>query len=333
VCSPTFAAGSRRCAADDLVDHVPLATEAHLFLSGNQRSGKTLVHLMLCSHPEITISPGTNVIPWLLYVAPAAPLDAAAIATLRKKIDNDPKLNAWRVDHDAYRARISSYEGRHPHEAASDLMTFFRDQTKPGARYSGNRKGSHCKEGDLLKQCYPECKLVFLMRDGRGAVASMIETQDHDEWSGARMWTLKARRIRELAAQFPRDVLVVRYESLVTDPERTCRDLCTFLRLDFTPAMLTDYRTNDAIRHTTDTTHEETYQPITTTMIDDWRSKLSPEQVGVIEGIGGGELERHGYARSAPKTTDRKTLEKYRAIRARDYAAWSAVRRERRSAK
>lgn len=295
----------------------------YLFLSGNQRSGKTLLQLMLASHPEVSISPGTNVIARVLYgMRRDRPLDAVAMREFRRTLQKDRKLKAWRVDHRAYMDRVEAYRSVTSREIVDDLMRFFRDQTKPAASYVGNKKGCYCKEADLVKRVFPEARFIFIVRDGRGAVSSMMETQpEHDIVSASLLWTLKARRIRELASQFPKDVFVVRYEELVKEPEAMSRALCRFLELEYSPKMLSDYRTNDATRHATDTTHLETYQAITTSMIDEWKTHLSREQIRVVEGIAGKELARQGYdvdlsARTLPERV------RYRLLRARDYTEW-----------
>jgi len=310
---------------------------AELFLSGNQRSVKTLVQLILASHPEITISPGTNVIAKVLYGhRHDRPLTPEALRAVRAVMQKDRKLKAWRVDHRAYQALVAGYAERlpTPKQFVHDLMSFFRDQTKPGARYVGNKKGCYCREGDLVKRIFPEAKLVFLLRDARGAVASMLETQpEHDLESAALLWTSKAQRIRTIAAAFPRDCFVVRYERLVADPEAESRALCRFLGLDYAPEMLSGYRTNDAIRHATDTTHHETYQAITTSMVDAWRSDLRPEQIEAIEGIAGHELAAHGYAPTVPRERMEKSARaRYRWLRTRDAASfWLAHERRKRA--
>lgn len=306
----------------------------HVFLSGNQRSGKTLAQLILASHPDVTISPGTKVIGRLLYAMPGkVPLDAESVRDIRATMQKDRKFKAWRVDHAAFLEGFDRYVGKSPHVVAEDLMKFFRDQTKPGARYIGNKKGCYCKEGDLIQKIFPGCRLVYLLRDARGAVSSMLETQpEHDVYSATLTWTLKAQRIRELKEKLPNDVFVLRYEELVADPEKLSRALCTFLDLPYAPEMLANYRTNDAIRHTTDTTHPETYQSITTSFVDEWKTHLTAEQIEIVEGIAGGELEANGYARSRPKSGNLAARAKWRAMRTKNYAEWwvSHQRKERR---
>ena len=306
----------------------------HVFLSGNQRSGKTLAQLILSSHPDVTISPGTKVIGRLLYAMPGkVPLDAESVRDIRATMQKDRKFKAWRVDHAKFLDGFDRYVGQSPHAVARDLMTFFRDQTKPGAKYVGNKKGCYCKEGDLILKIFPGCRLIYLLRDGRGAVASMLETQpEHDVYSATLTWTLKAQRIRELKEKLPNDVFVLGYEELVAEPEKLSRALCSFLDLPYAPEMLANYRTNDAIRHTTDTTHAETYQAITTSFVDEWKEKLTGAQLEIVEGIAGAELEANGYARSKGKTTNLAARARYRALRTKNYAEWwvSHQRKERR---
>jgi hypothetical protein len=295
----------------------------HVFLSGNQRSGKTLLQLILASHPEITISPGTNVIAKVLFEMPRnRPLSEKNLRLMRQVLQKDRKFKAWRIDHRAYQAHVAQYRDVTSAQVVEDLMRFFRDQTKPGARYVGNKKGSYCKDGDLVKRVFPRAKMVFLLRDARGAVSSMLETQpEHDITSASLTWMMKARRIRALKKAFPDDVFVCRYEALVAEPERVVRSLTDFLDLEFVPEMLSKYRTNDATRARTDTTHAETYEEITTRMVDEWKTHMTPEQIGIVEGLVGSELEASGYERSLPPPTG-LTYARYKALRAREYAAW-----------
>lgn len=268
-----------------------------VMISGNQRSGKTLLQLLLSSHPDVSISPGTKVFKRLLFRLPRTrPLTPDEIQTVIASLHKDRRFLAWKVNHGELFKKIETYTRVTTREAVEDFMAFFRDQTKPGASVIGNKKGYYCLEADLVKRVIPEAKFIFIVRDGRGAVSSMLETQPkHDIYSASLTWSLKALRTRKLYAQYPDDVFIVRYESLVRDPERVCRDMCAFLGLEFSPAMLTDYRTNEAVRHATDQTHPETYQAITTSMIDEWQSHLSPAQIAIVEGIAGAELVSHGY--------------------------------------
>jgi hypothetical protein len=295
----------------------------HVFLSGNQRSGKTLLQLILASHPDVSISPGTNVIAKVLFEMPRSrPLSPEHIRKMRQVLQKDRKFKAWRIDHRAFQAHVAAYKDPTSAQVVEDIMRFFRDQTKPGARYVGNKKGCYCKDGDLVKTVFPRAKLVFMLRDARGAVSSMLETQpEHDLTSASLTWMIKARRIRALKEELPGDVFVCRYEELVTEPERVVRSLTDFLGVSFLPEMLSAYRTNDVIRHQTDTTHHETYEGITTRMIDEWKTHLSAEQIAAVEGLVGSELEKSGYARSLPAPTGLLHA-RYKALRAREYLGW-----------
>jgi hypothetical protein len=295
-----------------------------LFLSGNQRSGKTLMQLMLSSHPDISISPGSQTLQRILLDMPRTrPLDPDEVSRVIGFVKADGKLRAWRVDHQALLARLAHRERPTARDLAGDLMAFFRDQTKPGATIVGNKKGFYCKYADVVREVFPEARFVFMLRDGRGAVASMLDNQpEHDVVSASLMWRMKAQRIRELAWGFPRDCLVVRYESLVADPERTCRELCGFIGIQFTRSMITNYRTNDAVRHVTDVSHPATFEPITTAFVDRWRTRLSPRELATVEAIAGLELEAHGYplASTSPLAPDeRRRLDE---LVARDHAAF-----------
>lgn len=279
-------------------DRLDRQRAAIVFLSGNQRSGKTLVQLLLSSHPEVSISPGSNTIQQLFYELPRHRLLLPPeLRRVRELLAADRKLRAWRIDGDELERRVRDLPAEVTvRDVAGELMRCFRDQTKPAATVIGNKKGFYCKAADLVREVFPEARFVFLMRDGRGAVASMLDNQpEHDVVSASLMWRLKAYRIRILADLYPRQCFVVRYERLVAEPEETCRDLCRFLGLAFSERMLADYRTNDAVRHLTDESHAATYQEITTDFVHRWKKRLSLDELEVVESIAGAELVAHGY--------------------------------------
>ena len=70
-------------------------TSGLVFLSGNQRSGKTLVQLLLSSHPEVSLSPGFQTIQKLLYEFPHNRLLLPPeLRKLRETLRKDRKLQA-----------------------------------------------------------------------------------------------------------------------------------------------------------------------------------------------------------------------------------------------
>ena len=270
----------------------------YIFLSGCQRSGKTLLQLILSTHPDILITPGTKSIERIMYQFRYQEYIAGDdLIQLRKIIRSDDKLAAWNLDLSPLFKLFDAYSKVSPNQAILDIINFMSTHLKPEAQFIGNKKGFYSIDGDIFKTIVPSARYIFIIRDGRAAVESMLKTQadQHNLESASETWRLKAQRIREISQQFPKDTYIVRYEELVSNPENICRSVCQFLEVDYYPLMITEYSKNMLVRHITDFSHSETYQPITTSMIHTWQQSLTSQQIIDIENIAGEELKKYCY--------------------------------------
>ena len=270
----------------------------YIFLSGCQRSGKTLLQLILSTHPDILITPGTKSIERIMYQFRYQEYIAGDdLIRLRKIIRSDDKLAAWNLDLSPLFKLFDAYSKVSPNQAILDIINFMSTHLKPEAQFIGNKKGFYSIDGDIFKTIVPSARYIFIIRDGRAAVESMLKTQadQHNLESASETWRLKAQRIREISQQFPKDTYIVRYEELVSNPENICRSVCQFLEVDYYPLMITEYSKNMMVRHITDFSHSETYQPITTSMIHTWQQSLTSQQIIDIENIAGEELKNYCY--------------------------------------
>lgn len=86
---------------------------------------------------------------------------------------------------------------------------------------------------------YPESKSIIMLRDPRAVLASNNVTEaKYPVIFMARQW----RKLAFLAAyckkHFPNRVDVLKYEDLVTNPEKEVKDVCEFLNIDFEEKLL-----------------------------------------------------------------------------------------------
>ena len=99
---------------------------------------------------------------------------------------------------------------------------------------------------------------------------------------------------------YPNDTLTVRYEDLVSDPERVCRRICDFLNVPFDKKMLTFYELNlngaGLISVTTDM-HTNTTTPFNPDLIGQWMKKdfFTAKDIQTIEALAYNYMKRFGY--------------------------------------
>ncbi|MGZ8173669.1 MULTISPECIES: sulfotransferase [Methylobacter] len=95
---------------------------------------------------------------------------------------------------------------------------------------------------DVLNELFPDAKYIHMIRDGRDVAISFARTPWwHDDiGQNLERWHAEIRQIIDLSNRIlkPNQILQVRYEDFVAQPESELRRICSFLSIDFEDAML-----------------------------------------------------------------------------------------------
>ena len=130
----------------------------------------------------------------------------------------------------------------------------------------------------------PEVGTILLVRDSRGVMASAARKgkdlaeplRKHKKWM---------KRLQRFVAKKKDRGLVVHYEDLCRDPKAELERICTFLGLEFEPAML---RPADQVHHFVHSSASGYLKASNEIRRDErWREELRPDQVAAIEEVMG----------------------------------------------
>lgn len=151
---------------------------------------------------------------------------------------------------------------------------------------------------------YPDAKVIICVRDIRDFLLSYSNMKDvvppkHVERQRrlyhpvvtSLLWHASVRRIPEVERQVHSDnLLIVKYEALVGDPEVTVRRLCAVIGEAFEPAMLNvrDHNSSDVFNPTKST-------GIFDSSVGRWRGRLPKEHAYLSQKIAGPTLCALGY--------------------------------------
>jgi hypothetical protein len=95
---------------------------------------------------------------------------------------------------------------------------------------------------DILNELFPDAKYIHIIRDGRDVAISFARTPwwHNDIGQNLEKWHTEVRQIIDSSNQIlnPNQMLQVRYEDFVEQPEGELRRICDFLRVEFEDAML-----------------------------------------------------------------------------------------------
>jgi len=227
-------------AAPSALDGRPL--DPAIFVGGMPRSGTSLVRAILAAHPDVAMFPGELPL-WSQLARAHAGQDLsrpAARERLVRDLVTHPRMKRAHVtlDGDALAAALDA-------EPVVRLGTVFALALRQYARQTGKpRWGAKDPRNefhaDRIFAELPAAAVIHMIRDPRDVLASqramwgrraqhLVSTTDD--------WRRSAGLARRQAAG--RDTYVVlRYEDLVTEPERIVRDVCRVLGLDYRPTML-----------------------------------------------------------------------------------------------
>ncbi len=148
-----------------------------------------------------------------------------------------------------------------------------------------------------LLKVFPDAQFLYIYRDGCDVVNSFLRggfVANLEE--AAKRWLHTNRQARNFVARYPGQCHSVRYEDLVSTPEKTVTAVCDFLDLDFELEMLSSNETASQLGDVPAWVwHKQVNEPINPANPGKGRLYFSDEQKMLLQNIIGEELALLGY--------------------------------------
>ena len=282
----------------DLVPRGGTCGGPRFFIVGSGRSGSTLLRLMIAGHSGIVIPPETWFILDLVRKLPLrGALTPAELQEATSTIIDGSYFPSLGISADELRDEALRLQA--PQLVDVIDLIYRYHMRRSGKRRVGDKTPPYVEIIRELDVLYPDAKFVHLVRDGRDVAMSFIELG----WGSAGRcyredfeWALAVRRRDEYrgTAIEPR-ILDIRYEDLVSHPERTLREICRFLGEAFQPAMLDVAQRIDQVPESERLIHPMLARPVTKDAIGRWR-ELRWFECFIMEACLWRELRQWGYA-------------------------------------
>jgi tetratricopeptide (TPR) repeat protein len=251
-----------------------------IFIVGFPRSGTTLLEQMLCAHPLVAGGDELPMIHGLTQSAPhllGSPLAyPEALAELWMG-DGQEGLEILRDQYLRGARHLRAYDASRP---------WFTDKMPLNETHLG-----------LIGLLFPASPIIQLVRHPLDVVLSVFSNQlTHGFHCAAQLETaaLHFARISDLVAHYRSEMamrqLMLRYEDLVSDPERTMRRVSDFVGLEFDERCL---RFTENRRYARTASHAQVTEPLYSRSQFRWRhyrEELAPA-IGVLEPV----IRRLGY--------------------------------------
>lgn len=210
-----------------------------IYIGGPDRCGKTTMRAFLASHPNIAIPDvGSNM--WTYFYGQYG--DLGQVSNFERCLNDMLHYKHVRfLQPDPNRIRQEYWQGP-PTYARLFALFLIHYAEREGKPRWGGQTGLIERYADLLFAAYPGLKIIHMIRDPRDRYeASLARWPNGKGRAGGATarWLYSVGLAERHQQQYPDQYKVVRFESMVSDPEETLREVCAFLDETFVPAMLT----------------------------------------------------------------------------------------------
>lgn len=287
-----------------------------VFIVGMQRSGTTMLRLMLDAHPNIAIPFESDFIPkFYRRLAEFGTLSTPGnVAKLLNAISDNAFVKDGKLIRD--QGRILD---RHPTTFSELINAIYSDYAAgEGKSRWGDKDPDYVTELDVIRKLFPDCQVIHIVRDGR-AVANSLRRLD---WGSknllklAREWSWRVTLGHKMGMMLDAgQYLEIRYEDLVRTPETVLRRICGFLGERFDHRMLSypDHAA-DALPESGLKFHMNSIRAPDAAKADAWQREMSLADRILFDEVAGRTLEEFGYPREERRSAWRSVLMKLRYI-------------------
>jgi hypothetical protein len=278
------------------------------FIIGKERSGTTLLQVMLNAHPNIIAPPESRfiIIRYLRYGKKKKWSDKDVRSFCNELFEEKFILDYWNLDKEKLIASLSAVKDKLTYQLVAKLVFMQFDLNKTNVSVFIDKNPLYCGFVPDLVKIFPDAKFIHIVRDYRANVASHKKISwalNFDTADMAYRWMRINQFIEEAKAKAPQKWFSLKYESLVTDTEAVMKNVCGFLNVPFDKEMIEahDKKIFPKYKEFTDDVgfmrfHETLFKSIDKTMIDKWKKELTAEDVKICDGIAGAYARKmYGY--------------------------------------
>ncbi|KAG5681800.1 hypothetical protein PVAND_011208 [Polypedilum vanderplanki] len=195
-----------------------------IFIGGVPRSGTTLMRAMLDAHPDVRCGQETRVVPRLIQM----------YANWMKQEVEWKRLQEAGVDKPVLSNAVAQF-----------CLEVIASHGEPANRFC-NKDPLTLKYGVLVSELFPNMKYIFMVRDGRATVHSIIERKVtvtgfdlNDYRMSMQKWNRMIKGMFVQCELLGKDkCMLVNYEKLVLEPKKMMEKILKFLDLPWNENVL-----------------------------------------------------------------------------------------------
>ena len=267
-----------------------------VFIIGAERSGTTLLRLILTSHSLISIPPESKFIEFLFSeFAEQKQIDTTQFLN---KLFQEPFFKFWKFEKQELRKALSQVKEKNFKNLVSEIYKLYAKREKK--EIWGDKNPGYTLNPKMLLDLFPDGKFIHIVRDGRDTVLSLTETAwgEKNVEKGAQKWVDFVTSGNRFARIYPENAIEIKYEDLVKTPEKIIRECCKFLGINFEKEMLKFYEQNqekELVPAEQKEFHQNTFKKITNERIGRWGKIFNISEQLQIQAVEVFALSDNGY--------------------------------------
>lgn len=275
-----------------------------IFLVGVPRSGTTLLQRILDAHEDVAVAPETFFV--RRFADRRKHYGRLGDPRHREKLLSDllatPEFAEMGLDPAEFRRTVDALASPslEYHEVFAAWLDAYR--RRRGKRIVGEKTPNHLLAMRRLEDWFPNARFVHIVRDPRAVAESWrgVPWTNGSLEADAEVW----RRYLETSRREPplrAPCHVVRYESLIANPESETRRMCEAIGLSYSDTMLRFHEVGaEAVNVEREPWKAEALKPLSIAGADRWRERLDADEIARIEAVVCFEMRRAGYRPATP---------------------------------
>lgn len=281
-----------------------LNREAPIFVVGVQRSGTTLLRVMLTSHPAICMPPECALYKLLAGRWGKEPHIEKHLDAFLEDLFGVKHFDAWNLEKEEIREVLAAAAPCDYPGALFEICSLHARKAKPAAQRWGIKNPNGILHMETIFEFFPEARILHIVRDVRAVYGSEKRKRTANGrfdmrntlWRCARLWKEADAVIR----QFEKDprVYTLYYEDLVKETQNTLQGICKWLDLPWAEEMKYYYKVNrDQQLVPNDRKWQQvlTFEPPNPDRVEAWQEELQPAEIMALEYFSEVFLKERGY--------------------------------------
>ncbi len=274
------------------------------FVCGKERSGTTLLQIMLNTHPNIVAPPESRFIVIL----------HSRYGQIKNWTEDD--LNHF-CDDIIQEKAIENFWAINKGDllasflAAKDIATypllcklvFYHFSPEKDIKMFFDKNPVYAFYLPQLKRLFPDAKYIHIVRDYRANIVSHRRVFIIKRSADITYRWLKMNMLIEGAKSSNiENFFTLKYENLVSEPIKSVTGICSFLQVPFYEKMAVKHSSgiypgyNTNVKKRFRKIHQSVFTPITSSFLNKWEKTLTPKEIMQAENIAGVYAEKmYGY--------------------------------------